>query len=259
MSDEVPSSYRKRIASLKDEVGRDVCGYPDEEGSPCEQWPVDEHGRCSRHAGRSLESAFQGGSEARVGGATPGAHESPSPVEVRSGVPSSSTPGWTEVLGTAITYWVVLVLLGLMAGGVTGTVLFWEGDTLEQPTTTDVSLNVSDPDFTLIREYYRNGNLGEVESQLHRIYRESPSSSDRAQALYYRYVLQQNRGNHRRAYDLAEKFLNEFENHPLRAEVTFGAWFLADRFLEREDLARKYRKQLNSEFPDSKWAQKTDS
>lgn len=255
MSDEVPSSYRKRITSLEDELGRDVCGYPDQEGTPCEQWPVDEEGRCKRHAGRSLQQAFgeQGERDETDLSQPPSIKQTPSESS------PSSRSGWTKVLSESATYWIVLVLLGLMTGGVSGTMLFRGGEATPNQTSTEASLNVEDPDFTRIRERYRNGNLGEVESQLGRIYRNSPGSSDRAQALYYRYVLEQNRGNHRRAYDLAEEFLNQFKNHPLRPEVTFGAWFLADRFLDRQDLARKHREQLNSEYPDSKWAQKTDS
>lgn len=258
MSDEVPSSYRKRVSAVEDQLGRDVCGYPNEEGNPCQQWPVDDEGRCSRHSGGSLEEAF-GDDEPSTPPIEPEGHETDSRVDsVR--VPSDPQPeGWIESLASSATYWGVLVLVGLLAGAASGAYVFGLPSADGEPTPVEVTIDVNSPDFTKIREHYRNGNLAEVESKLREIYRETPSSSDRAQALYYRYVLQQNRGNHRRAYELAEQFLSDFEDHSLRAEVTFGAWFLADRFLEQEDLAEKHREQLNSEFPDTKWADKTDS
>lgn len=258
MSDEVPSSYRKRVSAVEDELGRGVCGYPNEEGDPCQQWPVDDEGRCSRHSGRSLEEAF-GEEEPSSPTIEPEGHERGSRVDSVRVSAAPQSEGWMETVASSATYWGVLVLVGLLTGTASGAYFFGLPSADREPIRAEASIDVNSPDFTKIREHYRKGNLAEVESKLRDIYRETSSSSDRAQALYYRYVLQQNRGNHRRAYELAEQFLSDFEAHSLRAEVTFGAWFLADRFLEREDLAEKHREQLNSEFPDTKWADKTDS
>lgn len=259
MSDEVPSSYRARLAELENELGRDVCGYPDEEGRPCEQWPADQEGRCARHAGRCLDDAFR---EDDRRSPDPVPTNSPSVPPAEEGEPDARDTDGSRLLDAparSVSYWMLLVVFGLLSGGGTGAVLFEGGTTPDARTSESVSINLNNPDFTRIRDHYRNGDLGEVGSELRRIHRHARHSSDRAQALYYRYVLQQNRGNHQRAFELATNFLNTFKDHPLRAEVTFGAWFLADRFLGDRELAQRYKEQLNSEFPDSKWAQQTDS
>lgn len=259
MTDEVPTSFRERIRSLESELDRSVCGYPTDDGAPCRQWPVDEDGRCSRHRGKTLEEGFQslrrgsGSSSDENDEITKSAHEDMTVRDPR---------GWKHTLvelGRSPTYWILLIVLGLVTGGAYGMYPAGAGFEPSNTVTKTESIDVEDPDFNKIREWFRSGRQDRVRQALTRIYENASSSPPRAQALYYRYVLEQRVGNHEKALSSARRFLREFDDHSLRSEVLFGAWFLSRRLLNRPEQAQQYEEQLRSEYPESKWVQKIDS
>lgn len=259
MTDPVPASYRERIRTLESDLDRSVCGYPTEEGSPCRQWPVDEDGRCSRHSGKDLRDPFESGTVSIESSST----QSGDTIEETAEEPAIRDPrDWKYTLTEMArkpTYWVLLVVLGLVSGTAYGTIRYPTTGNGDANQGTVQSIDVDNPDFKTIREWFRSGNHTRVRSGLNEIYENSSNPSSRARALYYRYVHNQQLGNHQSALSDAETFLEKYDDHPLRPEVLFGAWFLSHRMLDRPEQAQKYEQQLRSEYPDSKWVQKINS
>ncbi len=255
MTNPVPTPYRERIQSLESELNRTICGYPTEKGTPCRKWPVDDENRCSKHRGKDLQDAFQSGS------VPTGESDEYTPETVQE-TPLRDPRDWKYAfreLARTRTYWIIVLLLGLVSGTAYSTFRTGISDQMVSAVEESPSLNVEDPDFNQIREWFRSGRYAMVRRYLNQIYENNSDVSSRAQALYYRYVLEQKLGNHETALSDAETFLQQFDDHTLRPEVLFGAWFLTHRLLDQPEQAEQYRKQLRSEYPESKWVQKINS
>jgi outer membrane protein assembly factor BamD (BamD/ComL family) len=162
----------------------------------------------------------------------------------------------------SILYWGIIVLVGLTTGGASG--VYFSGATStevnNEPTPVNQEqLNLRNPDFGQIRNLFREGQYDQVESRLSTLHQNSPNPTIRAKALYFRYVFQQQQGNYQRSLELAETFLQEFQNHPRRAEIAYGAWFLSTEMLNEPNQAERFKKLLQDEFPDTKWAERLSS
>lgn len=263
-ADRLPDDYQERIQALESDLGRSVCGFPTEGLEPCEQWPADESEHCSRHKDRDLDQALD-----ELTASTGGSSQSLTPQEtlrepqtLDSDTSREAPSSWYRQFDGSYFYWTLLVLVGLLIGAGTAAVTF-NGS---PPTTQDETsaepgfeLNFDDPDFTKLRESYRQGNYEEVARSLEELIEETNRDSVKAQGLYYSFVFHQNQQDYRRALEDAERFLEENEDHYRRAEVLYGAWFISNQFLEDAERAEQYRETLLEEFPDSKWANRLSS
>lgn len=257
------AEHRRAVKEMEERLGREICGVPTDEG-PCSQWPIsDSHGRCRSHA-RDAEA--ESGISRIFGGNPDEDSRSEAPVEVFPGSPS---------------LWASLALAGLiLGGGIMGGLVYYdvlwiprslamveqtqnndrpERETQGSETQVSMELNLQKPDFTRIRTLYREGNVDQVAVALERIVRKAPRESDRAHGMYLQFVLYQNQGDYDRALRIADRFLDEFEEHDRRPEILFGAAFLCQRFLDRADRARRYKRRLRQRYPESPWTRRLSS
>lgn len=266
-SDRLPDDYQDRIGAIESDLGRSICGFPTEGLEPCQQWPADESGRCSKHKDRDVQEAIN---ELTASGSN--SPQSLSPQEtltdtqpLETGRSNGSTSSTYRKLFGSYGYWAGLILVGLLMGaGTAAMTLDLAEDQRRAPREETepeetFELNFDDPDFNKIRQSYREGNYREVASSLSKLIEETSRDSTRAQALYYSFVFHQNQQNYQRAIEAAEKFLNEYKDHYRRAEVLYGAWFISEQFLEDSERAERYRETLLEEFPDTKWADRLSS
>lgn len=266
-SDRLPDGFQEQVEELESELGRDICGFPDEEFEPCEQWPAEGSSRCATHAGRDLEEAindFRSPSSHSPQSLTPSKTLNQPRSVGDKPVGASGFGSTVDRFANSYLYWGALVLVGLVLGATAGAFtvdLNQAGSQAPASTTSagDLDLNVDDPDFNKIRELYREGNHREVVQRLNRLIEETSSRSVKAQVLYFSFVFHQNRENYRRALEMADRYLKEFKDHYRRAEVLYGAWFICSRLTDQPERAKRYRQSLLDEFPDSKWAKRLSS
>lgn len=265
MSPDVPASYRKKIKELEDELNRSICAYPTDDGSPCKQWPVSDEGRCHQHTGKSIQDGLTSDDNHR---STDRDLQPSEPSEEPSRSSSTETDSefnqwnhrdYVHWLSRSIVYWLMLVVFALSSGAASG---YFFVDTPREPATKQpekIQINTSNPDFSRIRQLYRDDKLSQVRETLRDLAENHQDKSVRGTAYYYRFVFQQNQQNYEEALSLAREYLKKFNNHPRRAEVIYGAWYLTDRYLNRDDLAQQYKDQLQDEFPESVWNDRISS
>lgn len=263
---ELPDDFNEKIDELESELGRKICGFPTEEFEPCQQWPSDESGRCTNHTGLDLNTVLeQRKSSSGLTSPDPGRlNPSSTNFQQQSSrdftLPEESSSTLIEGLMSSPFYWGLLVVVGLSIGAGTAalTVNFEEVGVGFQ-SGSQVDLNVQDPNFNRIREFYRNGDFQEVGRRLRTILNETDNSSIKARALYYSFVFYQNRKNYEEALRIADRYLEEYKDHYRRSEILYGAWFICSNLLNRPERAQQYRETLLEEFPESKWAKRLSS
>jgi len=253
--------HRRAVEALEERLGREVCGVPTGEGEPCSQWPVSaRHGRCRAHADsvRTEGSGFAlfGTSKPESTGEAPESSESSPPAPV----------------DRSVSFWVALALTGIvLGGGIVGGLVYYDAIWIPRsvamtragfsasPADTNARVVAGDfdpanPDFRRIRSLYRQGEVDRVAVALESVIRRGRSRSDRARAMYLQFVLYQNQEAYQQALDVADRFLETFQEHDRRPEVLFGAAFLCQRFLERPRKAEQYFRRLQERYPESSWA-----
>lgn len=260
--------HRRAVEELEERLGREICGVPTEDGDPCSQWPVSAaHGRCRQHA----ETAGDATSGYSIFG------ESSSEGENDAPAPASEQGGGTA---RSAGFWVALAMTGIVLGaGIVGGLLYydviWIPRTMAMPSVSSspanpepkedeeeevtVDVDLRNPDFTRIRSLYRQGEVDRVAVALKDLVDKAPSRTDRARAMYFQFVLYQNQEAYGRALEVADRFLETFEDHERRPEVLFGAGFLCKRHLDRPDRAQRYFKQLENRYPESSWTRRLSS
>lgn len=262
--------HRDVIQRLEQELGREICGVPTPSGLPCKEWPISQqHGRCSKHQ--------------------PEPERETSPVEdSRRREPTSpESPPTEEEPSSWFSRRVViplgLILTGLLLGG--GTVAYFypslpgrsllrssqespaDGVADVQPASATESLNPGlskidprDPNFaTLYKAYREDGNSRQLLELLDRIIRQSPDQSDRAEAMYRKFVLLQILNRFERSVRVADRYLNRFKQGSHRPEILYGAGWISETYLNQHKRSRSYYRKLKDEFPKSKWAQTVSS
>lgn len=259
MRAEWSSDHRQAVEDLEEQLGREICGVPTEDGNPCSQWPVSRtHGRCRRHA----DSAGTGEDAFSIFG-QPDA--SPKETDRRDPAPVDS--------GRSAGFWVSLALAGIVLGaGVVGGLLYYEviwiprsmametvtsaeSETETTPEDVTVDIDPRNPDFGQVRSLYRQGEIDKVAVALRQIVDEGPRPA-RARAMYLQFVLYQNQEAYQQALDVADRFLRTFEDHDRHPEVLFGAAFLCKQYLDRPERAERYLQRLENQYPESAWAKR---
>jgi tetratricopeptide (TPR) repeat protein len=261
-SDRLPDDFQDRIDVLESDLGRDICGFPTEEFDPCDQWPADESGRCSRHADMDLENVVEKfrspSSESPQSFAPDKTLNEPHQIPETSPA-NSPMHVLANRLAGSYWYWLGLILAGLLIGaGAAAVTLDFQPPATKpaQTQTRDVEINFENPDFNKIRELYRNGDYQAVARRLDKIIEKTSDDTTRAQVLYFSFVFHQNQKNYRRALEMADRYLEQYSDHYRRAEVLYGAWFISSRLTDNSKRAKRYRQTLLDEFPDSKWARR---
>lgn len=166
-------------------------------------------------------------------------------------------------------YWVLLALVGLFLGMsatasylVTDYSSWWAPEKNVSVTadneSEDVNIDVNNPDYSRIHEWYRQGRADQVITALQTIKEESNTRSARAKALYYQYVFFQGQEQYQQAIEAADEFIESYPRHALRPEVLYGTGLICEEYVDSE-CDTDYYEILKQDHPESKWSNEISS